>query len=152
MALRTFQILKAALWDNFELLEDLLNEEAHLINCVDSWGRTPLHASAITADSKCLKILINAGADVNVQCGPRGDNKTALHLSAEHGHATNMRELLEAGASYVLKDINGLTPLDLADRGKHEECVTILRDAAGKSGFYYVIFIIVVIVYNYKVL
>uniref|UniRef100_A0A336KFP3 CSON008262 protein n=1 Tax=Culicoides sonorensis TaxID=179676 RepID=A0A336KFP3_CULSO len=126
------KISKAALWDNYELLEDLLSEEAHLINCVDSWGRTPLHASAITADSQCMRILINAGADVNIQCGPRGDNKTALHLSAEHGHASNMKELLNAGASFTVKDINGLTPLDLADRGKHEECITILREAAGK--------------------
>lgn len=125
-------IFKAALWDNYELLVDLLNEETHLVNCVDSWGRTPLHASAITADSKCLKILINAGADVNIQCGPRGDNKTALHLSAEHGHQGNVRELLDVGASFLLKDINGLTSLDLADRGGHEDCVHMLKDAAGR--------------------
>jgi hypothetical protein len=48
---------KAALWDNAELLEDLLKEEGHLVNCLDSWGRTPLHAAAIS-DSKCLDLLI----------------------------------------------------------------------------------------------
>ena len=67
--------IKAALWDNVELLEDLLQEEVHLINCLDSWGRAPIHAAAITTDSKCLPMLINAGADVNAICGLRGDYK-----------------------------------------------------------------------------
>lgn len=59
-----------------DLLEDMLiSLEESNIDCVDSWGRTPLHAAAITTDSKCLDILINAGAAINAQCGPRGENK-----------------------------------------------------------------------------
>lgn len=72
---KKLRLLKAALWDNVELLEDLLQEEVHLIDCLDSWGRAPIHAAAITADSRCLPMLVNAGANVNVTCGPRGDNK-----------------------------------------------------------------------------
>ncbi|XP_055623482.1 leucine-rich repeat serine/threonine-protein kinase 1 isoform X2 [Toxorhynchites rutilus septentrionalis] len=121
---------QAALWDNVELLEDLLQEEVHLIDCLDSWGRAPIHAAAITADSRCLPMLVNAGANVNVTCGPRGDNKTALHLSAEHGHVRNIQVLLDAGASFVAKDKNGLTALDLAERSEHEECVVLLKQAA----------------------
>jgi len=71
---------KAALWDNAELLEDLLKEEGHLVNCLDSWGRTPLHAAAIS-ESKCLDLLIKAGADIDAQCGPRGENKVKSNLS-----------------------------------------------------------------------
>ncbi|ETN67521.1 Leucine-rich repeat kinase [Anopheles darlingi] len=121
---------QAALWDNVELLEDLLQEEVHLIDCLDSWGRAPIHAAAITADSRCLPMLLNAGANVNATAGPRCDNKTALHLSAEHGHISNIRVLLDAGASFIAKDRNGLTPLDLAERGEHEACVELLKDAA----------------------
>jgi ankyrin repeat protein len=69
---------KAALWDNVELLEDLLHEEVHLVNCLDSWGRSPLHAAAITDSSKCLDLLIKAGANVNAKCGPRGENKVII--------------------------------------------------------------------------
>lgn len=72
---RKLCLFKAALWDNAELLEDLLQEEAHLIDCLDSWGRAPVHAAAITADSRCLPMLINAGASIDAICGPRGDNK-----------------------------------------------------------------------------
>lgn len=45
------------------------------LNSQDSWGRTPLHAAAINENSNCLPILLNAGADPNLRCGPRGDNK-----------------------------------------------------------------------------
>jgi Ankyrin repeats (many copies) len=47
---------QAALWDNAELLEDLLNgEELAFINSCDSWGRTPLHAASTTESSQCLR-------------------------------------------------------------------------------------------------
>lgn len=69
-------LLKAALWDNAELLEDLLHgEQLGLINSQDSWGRTPLHAAAITENSKCLRILLSAGSNSDIQCGPRGESK-----------------------------------------------------------------------------
>ncbi|KFB52135.1 hypothetical protein ZHAS_00020459 [Anopheles sinensis] len=124
------RLFKAALWDNVELLEDLLQEEVHLIDCLDSWGRAPIHAAAVTADSRCLPMLINAGANVNLTSGARCDSKTALHLSAEHGHVSNIKVLLDAGASFIAKDRNGLTALDLAERSGHEACVELLKEAA----------------------
>ena len=54
---------QAALWDNAELLEDLLNgEELEYLNSCDSWGRTPVHAAATTESSMCLRILIQVTA------------------------------------------------------------------------------------------
>jgi hypothetical protein len=55
-----FRLLhQAALWDNAELLEDLLNgEELEYINSCDSWGRSPVHAATTTESSMCLRILI----------------------------------------------------------------------------------------------
>ncbi len=51
---------QAALWDNAELLEDLLNgEELSFINSCDSWGRTPLHAASTTESSQCLRFSPN---------------------------------------------------------------------------------------------
>lgn len=44
----------------------------------------------------------------------------------------NIRKLLAAGASFTLRDINGLTALDLADRNGHENCVNILKEVAGE--------------------
>ena len=91
--MHVFRLLhQAALWDNAELLEDLLNgEELGYINSADSWGRTPAHAAATTESSQCLNILVQAGADVNLACGPRGECRTPLHVAAEHGHVLNLQ-------------------------------------------------------------
>lgn len=125
-------LTQAALWDNVDLLLDLLQDD-HDINCVDSWGRTPLHAAAVSSNSKCLQVLINAGADINKQCGLRGENKTALHLSSELGYMSNVETLLDAQASFILLDLNEMTALDLAKRNGHEDCIKSLQAAVGES-------------------
>ncbi|XP_065205497.1 uncharacterized protein LOC135835253 isoform X2 [Planococcus citri] len=67
---------QAALWDNAELLEDLLRgEQLAYINSQDAWGRTPLHAAATTENSKCLRVLLQSGANPNTACGTRGEAK-----------------------------------------------------------------------------
>lgn len=124
-------LIQAALWDNVDLLLDLLQDD-HDINCVDSWGRTPLHAAAVSSNSKCLQVLINAGADINKQCGLRGENKSALHLCAELGYQSNVETLLNAQASFTVRDMNDLTALDLARRNGHEDCVKTLQAAIGE--------------------
>ncbi|XP_031347203.1 leucine-rich repeat serine/threonine-protein kinase 1-like isoform X2 [Photinus pyralis] len=122
---------QAALWDNTELLEDLLDGgQQSFINSQDSWGRTPLHAAAITECSQCLQILLNVGADSNIQCGPRGENKTPLHLSAEHGHVSNVSVLLQHNTNMLLRDANGMTASDLADKAGHINCMNLLKEAA----------------------
>ncbi|XP_049858112.1 leucine-rich repeat serine/threonine-protein kinase 1 isoform X1 [Schistocerca gregaria] len=122
---------QAALWDNAELLEDLLRGEqvAH-INSQDSWGRTPLHAAATTDNSRCLSVLLNAGADPNIACGIRGENKVPLHISAEHGYVNNIKHLLAHGADVVATDSSGLTALDIAEKCEHTECMEVLKRAA----------------------
>jgi len=59
--------------------------------------------------------------------GPRAEGRTALHVAAEHGHASNVFVLVEAGANLMARDHLGLTPLDLADKADHSECMAVLR-------------------------
>ncbi|EFN82819.1 Leucine-rich repeat serine/threonine-protein kinase 2 [Harpegnathos saltator] len=124
---------QAALWDNAELLEDLLRgEHAQYINSKDSWGRTPMHAAAITENSRCLDVLLTASADPNITCGPRGHHRTPLHVCAEHGHAGNVERLLNYNADLMIRDDDGLKPLDIAEKGKHDSCIRLLKTAAEK--------------------
>ncbi|XP_012258936.2 leucine-rich repeat serine/threonine-protein kinase 1 [Athalia rosae] len=122
---------QAALWDNAELLEDLLRgEHAQYINSQDSWGRTSLHAAAITENSRCLASLLVAGANANIPCGPRGHFRTPLHICAEHGHVSNIEKLLEYDADLSIKDSNGLEPLDIAEKSEHTTCISLLKLSA----------------------
>ena len=60
---------QAALWDNAELLEDLLtssSEELACLNARDSWGRTALHAAATNDDSQCLRILVQVNRKIKI--------------------------------------------------------------------------------------
>lgn len=91
-----------------------------------------MHAAAITEDSRCLRLLLERGADANTQCGARGEARTALHLSAEHGHDSNVQALLEHNASMLVRDANGMTAFDIADKCGHKGCMTLLREAAGQ--------------------
>ena len=116
----------AALWDNAELLDDLLRgEEATCLDARDSWGRSALHAAATNAGSRCLPILLAAGCNADALCGLRGEGRSPLHIAAEHGHEENVRELIQAGASLLLRDHLGLTAMDLAEKGRHDKCMAV---------------------------
>ncbi|KZC04554.1 Leucine-rich repeat serine/threonine-protein kinase 1 [Dufourea novaeangliae] len=124
---------QAALWDNAELLQDLLQgEHAQYINSQDSWGRTPLHAAAITENSRCLHVLLSAGANPNIPCGPRGHYRTPLHICAEHGHGSNIEKLLEFNADLMITDNNGEKPIDIVEQNKRDVCINLLKSAAEK--------------------
>lgn len=55
-----------------------------------------------------------------------------MHVAAEHGHASNLSVLVEAGASLLIRDHLGMTPLDVAEKAEHEESMIVLRAAADK--------------------
>ncbi|XP_067128785.1 leucine-rich repeat serine/threonine-protein kinase 1 [Centruroides vittatus] len=125
---------QAALWGNAELLEDLLHgEQLQYLNAMDSLGRTALHAAATNANETCTRILLQAGADPNIAAGPKGHNKTPLHVAAENGHLSTVELLTEFQANLLAKDINGLTALDLAEKSDHPQVMEALRKAADEQ-------------------
>ena len=78
------------------------------INATDETGGTPLHfVVALNEKTGVVKVLINAGADVN----PRGKDFTPLHEAALGQNAKIIKELIKAGAKVNAKDRWGNTPL-----------------------------------------
>lgn len=90
------------------------------VNGADSFGNTKLH-NAVRAGNICLVCeLLRKGAKVNVQ--NRWGN-TALHLAAEYGLFRVSKALssilLNAGADPSIKNVQGVTPIDLGLRYAH---------------------------------
>jgi ankyrin repeat protein len=79
-------------------------------NQVCGWD-PPLNQAAWVNSTRMVKALVNAGANVNAS-GPSG--VTALHIAAEKGNAWIVDFLAKAGASGVLRDGRGYSPLHLA--------------------------------------
>ena len=80
----------------------------------DDLGGGPLHRAADNCDTEALRMLLEAGADVNAQ-----DNNgvTPLHRAARIGKVAAIPRLLESGADVNAQDNDGDTPLHTAAAG-----------------------------------
>lgn len=72
----------------------------------------PPTQAARCGDVACIRLLLEAGADVRAIAGPTG--KSALHIAAEHGHAEAAAALIAAGASTTAKAKDGRTAAECA--------------------------------------
>jgi len=87
-------------------------------------GRVPLMAAASMSLELC-KLLVEAGADVNAQDHRSGE--TALQLAALYNQIETVRYLLEQGARADVADLDGYTPLIVAEKRGHQEVAELLR-------------------------
>jgi ankyrin repeat protein len=110
----------------FEIVKVLVNAGASII------GRELLTAVA-TKGSKCVALILQAGADTSALVGK--DGKTALHYAAECiKDAVIVDLLLKAGAAIDAKDIEGRTPLHGAAAAGNDKCVDmLLKGGADKN-------------------
>jgi ankyrin repeat protein len=74
-------------------------------------GDTPLHVMARRADMEAIKLLVEAGANVNA-VGEMGE--TPLHVAVQKGHAQIVEVLLNAGALTTIRSEFDKTPAELA--------------------------------------
>ena len=98
------------------------------LSCAD--GVTALHAavgetpSQPDSQSECVKMLINAGADLNATTST---GLTPLMNAAWFGCTQSFKVLIDAGASVGIKDSQGRTAEDLAKIKKREEILQLIR-------------------------
>jgi len=98
------------------LVQRLLEEKnPKLLNEMDDDGYTPLMRAASEGLPNRVRILLEAGVDLNFQNKRVHGRKTALHLVAfknMYRSTDCLRLLLEAGANLEIKDSLGKTPED----------------------------------------
>ena len=82
------------------------------VNAVDSDGRTALLFVSGLGSEPCVKLLAEAGADLDHRDNSGG--LTALHMAAGYVRPGVVKLLVDVGADPEVKDDRGLTPFDLA--------------------------------------
>lgn len=108
-----------------KLVEILLTYN-NKIDIKDNWGQTPLYLAVENNLIKIVKLLIDKGADININAKEYG--LTPLHRAAERNHAEIIKILLDNGANIDVKDKNGITPLYYAVDRSNEKSVRMLLD------------------------
>jgi ankyrin repeat protein len=126
-------LIAGALSGNARLVDLLLERGANpnaLCKLEREILQTPAGVAASMGHADCLKLLMAAGADVNIQGGPFNHN--AL-LGAATTASKETVQLLLAKANVGAKDWNGSTALDWAARRGETEIVKMLRDAGAEQ-------------------
>ena len=108
-----------------EVLELLLRNGGNPnVNDIFEWR--PLHHTmkANYAHIKCLKVLLDNGAEINARTNLK---ITPLHRAAGFGHYEAVNLLLNYGADKTLKDKYGKNAYDRARKNGHKNVLSLLK-------------------------
>lgn len=121
----THQAIFAAIRNNDSAtLTEVINADPTALNARDERGSTPLVLAGYLNHPEAVKMLVEAGADVNTVSG----TGTALMGVAFKGYADIVRYLLSAGADKDIA-IEGMgNALTFAEMGGHTEVAAMLRE------------------------
>ena len=102
------------------------------MNMTNKNGLTPLMAAVADDQFKCVKLLIQAGADVNKR---DNEDDTALSIAGQFAHYNCLKVLLQAGAKINISNKTGRNALTIHITEKetvHQETAMLLY-AAGEQ-------------------
>jgi hypothetical protein len=123
------ELLLAARNGNIVRVIASLNLEADVDTQSESNGYTPLTWASSRGHTEVVRLLLEAGADVNVTAN---DGQTALMRAADYGHVEVLQLLLAAGADVNVKSVNGITALRFATLKGNNRIVEMLKAAGAR--------------------
>lgn len=94
------------------------------VNACDAQGRTALHEAVSGSHARLARVLLQNGADPNLQTADQ--RLTPLHLAARAGHMDLLADLARHGAALDLTDTLGNTALHMCCAGGHGEAAGVL--------------------------
>lgn len=115
-------LMLVALKDNLDLTEKLIKKGAD----INKTGWTPLHYAASGGHTKIISLLLENNAYIDAE-SPNGT--TPLMMAAMYGTSAAVKLLLQEGADPKLKNQQGLTAIDFAQRGNRPEAVDAIAAA-----------------------
>lgn len=109
-------------------------EDGNLVNEKGDGGRTPLHFACMNQEGKDIVLtLVESGADINAvdEFG-----KTPLHYAAENPTGTDIVDILVNidGIEANEKDMNGNTPIQLAQGAENSDSADAIKAALSSKG------------------
>ena len=115
-------LMLAALKGQLDLADRLIKKGAD----VNKTGWTPLHYAASGGHAALISLLLENNAYIDAE-SPNGS--TPLMMAAMYGSEASVKVLLQEGADPKLKNQQGLTALDFAQRGKRPAAVEAIAAA-----------------------
>jgi ankyrin repeat protein len=112
-------LMLAALHNQLDLAKALIDKDAD----VNKTGWAPLHYAASKGHIEMMNLLLENDAYIDAE----SPNKTTpLMMAAMYGTVGAVKTLLEAGADPTLKNEQGLTAIDFAQRVSRAEAASII--------------------------
>ena len=117
----------AAAAGNFEIVKYLLSEEVNeSANLIRSNNFSPLHSASMNGYTKIVELLIEKGANVNVQTDPQ--RYAPIHSASFGGHLETIKVLVKNGANLELRNYRNELPIDTAKRQNQLETVKYFEE------------------------
>lgn len=123
---REEELLQAIQLDRPQEAERLLAAGADPGATSGFWEQPLLLAAARKQDEVFIQALLGAGADVNA-CSSTGE--TALMIAVRHGYEKNISYLLSSGANAALKNAEGQSAADLAEKILEQNQLNMMSQA-----------------------
>ena len=117
---------------DLELMRVLLNTPNINVNIVDRRGRTALHEAIISSNIEMCRLLIEYGADVNIQDN-NGDTPLLKAFKVNEFNLEIVRLLVDRGAYININDNNNRNVFFYAEIYDNEELINILKNGRIKD-------------------
>lgn len=122
-------LMMAAFKNNQAAAEALIAKGA----AVNRPGWTPLHYAAASGADDIARLLLAHGARIDAQSPPASGKYTPLMMAAREGHEDSALFLLAQGADPQLKNGEGLTAAQIAQRADHGAIAAALDKRANSA-------------------
>lgn len=119
-------LMMAAFKRNRAAVEQLLAKGAR----IDQPGWTALHYAAASGDDEIVRLLLARGAKIDAVSPLRSGDYTPLMMAAREGKDGTALLLIGQGANAALKNSEGLTAEQLAERAGKTRVAQAIRQAA----------------------